>query len=60
APARTRPHHLNEDHETSRMVTEKDSVLFTVPNRLGVAWCVTQLTAVKAITTEVHTTAPTA
>ncbi|MGW9030606.1 hypothetical protein ACWGQ5_42360 [Streptomyces sp. NPDC055722] len=37
-----------------------DTVLFTVPNQLGVAWCVTQLTAVKAIMTEVDAMAPAA
>lgn len=37
-----------------------DTVLFTVSSQLGVAWCVTQLPAVKVITTEVDAMAPAA
>ncbi|MGW2933518.1 hypothetical protein ACWDA7_17010 [Streptomyces sp. NPDC001156] len=51
---------IAEELATDEAVKAADTVLFTVPNQLRVAWCVTQLTAVKAIMTEVDAMAPAA
>lgn len=49
-----------EELAADEAVKAAGKVLFTVPNQLGVAWWVTQLTAVKAIMTEVDAMAPAA
>ncbi|MEU6654930.1 hypothetical protein ABZ904_37335 [Streptomyces sp. NPDC046900] len=54
------PDRIAEELATDEAVNATDTVLFTVSNQLGVAWCVTQLTAVKAIMTEVDAMAPAA
>ncbi len=45
------PDRIAEELAADEAVKAADTVPFTVPNQLGVAWCVTQLTAVKAIMT---------
>jgi hypothetical protein len=45
------PDRIAEELAADEAVKPADTVLFTVPNQLGVAWGVTQLTAVKAIIT---------
>jgi hypothetical protein len=54
------PDRIAEELAAGEAVKPADTVLFTVPNQLGVAWGVTQLTAVKAIMTGVDAMAPAA
>ncbi|MGL3199109.1 MULTISPECIES: LLM class flavin-dependent oxidoreductase [Curtobacterium] len=51
------PEELVAELAADRAVRAADIVLVTVPNQLGVAWCASQLAAVKAIMAEVDATA---
>jgi hypothetical protein len=52
------PDRIAEELAAVEAVKAAGTVLFTVPNQLAVAWCVTQSTAVKAIMTGGDVMAP--
>jgi hypothetical protein len=55
---RTRVSRIAEELAADEAVNAADTELFTVSSQLEAAWCGRQLTAVKAITTEVDAIAP--